>query len=356
MFLVVLTQKVDEEDAILGFFCRWLEGLARRVDRLGVIALERGRFRLPENTEVASLGREAGAGRFAMLAAFQKGLHRFMKHGPPDAVLAHMVPRYVLYALPQAAFHHVPLYLWYTHKGVDRYLRMAHPFVRRVFTASEESFRLPSRKKTVTGHGIDLGHFHPGGAGTPRRGIVSAGRIAPSKDPLTLVEAVARLKDRFPAERIETRIAGEPLLGSDRAYRDALSARVEALGLEEVVRFTGPLAHRAMPAFFRSAEILVNASRTGSVDKVVLEAMACGTPPLTCNEAFEPLFGDLAERLCFRRGDAADLAAKAASLLELPPAERAALTARLRGMVEADHDLERLLDRLVAEMGPPGDP
>lgn len=351
VFLVVVTQKVDEDDAILGFFTGWIEGLARRVDRLGVITLGRGAFTPPENVEVASLGRERGAGRAAMLAAFQRSLRRFMREGPPQALLAHMVPRYVLYALPQAALRRVPLYLWYTHKGVDTYLRMAHPFVRRVFTASEESFRLPSTKKVVTGHGIDTRRFHPGGQ-DERKGLVSAGRIAPSKDPLTLVEAVACLRERFPAERIETRIAGEPLLDADRAYREAVLGRVRALGLEEVVRFIGPLAHRDMPAFFRSAEITVNASRTGSVDKVVLEAMACGALPLTSNEAFLPLFGDLAARLCFRQGDAQDLADKAAALLGLDPSARKQLAGRLRALVVRDHDLEGLLDRLVEEMAP----
>jgi hypothetical protein len=80
----------------------------------------------------------------------------------------------------------------------------------------------------------------------------------------------------------------------------------------------------------RRARVMVNASRTGSIDKVVLEAMACGALPLTCNEAFVPLLGpELSARLTFRLGDPADLAAGVQRLLALPPGEAAALGARL---------------------------
>ena len=34
---------------------------------------------------------------------------------------------------------------------------------------------------------------------------------------------------------------------------------------------------------------MINMSNTGSIDKAVLEAMACGIPVITANEAFEPI-------------------------------------------------------------------
>ena len=46
----------------------------------------------------------------------------------------------------------------------------------------------------------------------------------------------------------------------------------------------------------RRARVLVNTSRTGSVDKVVLEAMASGTIPLTCNESFLSVFDEDLQR------------------------------------------------------------
>ncbi|HVQ25168.1 MAG TPA: glycosyltransferase, partial [Planctomycetota bacterium] len=105
-----------------------------------------------------------------------------------------------------------------------------------------------------------------------------------------------------------------------------------------------------MPAVMRRARVLVDASHTGSIDKVVLEAMASGTVPLTCNEAFAPLFGELADRLMYVRSQAGELAHKLTKLLSLSPAEHAALGERVRGLVLEHHDLAALVPRLVAEM------
>lgn len=58
MNLLVVTQKVNAEDAILGFFVQWIEGLARRVNRVFVLALETGPHELPDNVEVISLGKD----------------------------------------------------------------------------------------------------------------------------------------------------------------------------------------------------------------------------------------------------------------------------------------------------------
>ena len=108
-----------------------------------------------------------------------------------------------------------------------------------------------------------------------------------------------------------------------------------------------------IPAFYRDATLFLSASRTGSVDKVVLEAMAAGRPVVTCSEAFAPILaelGDDAERLLYRPGDAEDLARKIEALLAASPAERDALGARLRAIVARDHEVGALAERLVREM------
>ena len=124
-------------------------------------------------------------------------------------------------------------------------------------------------------------------------------------------------------------------------------------GLEEHVHLHGAVPYREVPALYRSSTLLVSASRTGSVDKVVLEAMACRRPVVTCNEAFPRLFADLgadAERLSFPPGDAEALAARVEALLDRPEGERAALGGRLRALVERDHEVDALMARLCAHM------
>src|SRR3989344_3255575 len=58
MRLLIVTQKVDRNDPILGFFHRWIEEFAKHCEQVTVIALGVGEYHLPQNIRVFSLGKE----------------------------------------------------------------------------------------------------------------------------------------------------------------------------------------------------------------------------------------------------------------------------------------------------------
>ena len=95
-------------------------------------------------------------------------------------------------------------FLWYTHAAVDTRLLRAVDAVEKVFTASSTSLRVDTEKRVVTGHGIDLDHFveRRGEDPAPERPVagpsrvLSIGRLTPSKDPLTVLEALALVRAR----------------------------------------------------------------------------------------------------------------------------------------------------------------
>ena len=62
---------------------------------------------------------------------------------------------------------------------------------------------------------------------------------------------------------------------------------------------------------------------------------------------------DEASRLCFVPRDSGDLAEKLRALLDMDPASRASLGARLRAIVARDHEVEALMARLVRLMERP---
>jgi glycosyltransferase involved in cell wall biosynthesis len=347
MHVVILTQVLDRQDAVLGFFHGWTEHFARHVERLTVMAQRVGRVELPAHVQVVPLGKDEGGGRGTMMKRVTQHLVALRDADRPDAIWAHMVPKLVLCAAPVALPRGIPIYLWYTHASVDWSLRAAVPFVKKVFTASAESFRLPLReeKLLITGHGIDCSHFGVGRGPRPVDALV-VGRIAPSKGQDEIIKALAHMQ---PIPRTE--IVGDILLEKDEVYRDRLLALVRMnpqLGVKLSMR--GAVPWPDIPALMRRARVLVDASHTGSIDKVVLEAMASGTVPLTCNEAFAPLFGELSDRLMYGRSQAGELAHKLTKLLSLSPEEHAALGEQVRGLVLAHHDLAALVPRLVAEM------
>ncbi len=57
MKLLAITQKVDQDDDILGFFHGWIEHISKHTDSLKVLALGKGKYNFDRDVEVASLGK-----------------------------------------------------------------------------------------------------------------------------------------------------------------------------------------------------------------------------------------------------------------------------------------------------------
>ena len=60
---LIITQIIDKDDPILGFFHRWVEEFAKHIDHIDVICLKKGEHTLPSNVSVYSLGKEGGESR-----------------------------------------------------------------------------------------------------------------------------------------------------------------------------------------------------------------------------------------------------------------------------------------------------
>lgn len=351
MRLLFLTQVIDADDAVLGFVPRWIQGLASRCERVRVVALEAGDVStLPANVDVRVVGRKGIVRRWLRYRAI---LREALERDRFDTVLAHMVPRYALVAARPARKSGARTYLWYTHAAVDKRLLKAVDTVEKVFTASRESLRVDTRKRVVTGHGIDLHHFdHRGEAPAQPTRILAVGRLTQSKDPATVVAAVSILVAR--GFDLHLDLVGGGLTVQDQSYMRSIREQIEVGGIAERVHMEGAVPYRDVPAWYRRATLVVNSSSTGSVDKVVLEAMAAARPVVSCNESIPAILADLGDErdlLQFAPKNASDLAAKLEHLLRMSPVQRDALGARLRAIVARDHDVERLMDRLVLEMG-----
>ena len=351
MKLLFLTQVLDRGDAVLGFVPRWVRGLAAHADEVRVIALEVGDTSdLPANVDWRELGRHGRVGRFLRYKSFLK---QALWRDGFDTVLSHMVPRYALVSDGPARRVGAGRYLWYTHAGIDVRLVKAVQKVEKVFTASEESLRVKTAKKVVTGHGIDLEHFDDAGAPAddPPR-LLSVGRLTPRKDPLTVVAALGLCVER--GLELELDLVGAGLTEGDQAYRLRVQEAIAERGLGERVHLHGARPYLEVPELYRRASVVINASLTGSLDKVCLEAMASRRPVVSCNDAAPALFAELgeeAEGCCFPAGDATALADRLQGLLERSGAERAELGEALRGIVARGHEVDQLMERLVREMG-----
>jgi len=270
MKLLIVTQTVDTEDPVLGFFVRWIEEFSKHCEKITVICLREGNHSFPDNVKVYEIGKAFSsrqkARKFISLA--------WKLRDEYDTVFVHMNPEYILAAGFLWRLMQKSIALWYTHKSVNLKLRIAVLFANKVFTASRESFRFHTKKLQVMGHGIDVEFFSPDPGITRENTILSVGRLSPTKRHDLAIRMAMR-------DGMELHIAGE---GPERQHLEILARELGAR-----VRFLGGINQSQLRDEYRRAAYLIHTSETGSLDKVVLEALACGLPVHTNDPALKML-------------------------------------------------------------------
>lgn len=337
MKLLMLTRKVDAQDARAGFAVSWVSALAAKCVRLHVIAWqESSAAGLPSNVTLESLSGSVLRKFFA--------LHRSMRMTirEVDGVFCHMNPEYTILAAPVAQWYKRRLVAWYTHRKVSFRRRLMELLADRIVTASPESFRRPysAKKVFVLGHGIDVAHFRPAeqahSGGTFK--IITVGRLSASKRIDVMVAALGKLQD----PSVELTVVGDAVLPVDTAYKKTVQERTK----DTRVSFIGWVPHRETAKLYQIADLFINLSDTGSVDKAVLEAMACGCPVLTSNEAFK---GIVPSDMFLEHADAASLAETIKRVKALPSETRLEQGLKLREIVVRDHGIEQLASRILKQ-------
>ncbi len=307
MRLLLITQTVDKNHTNLGFFHEWLVKLAARVETLTVICLGVGEYSLPSNVTVLSLGKEQGKSRIVYLWRLFSYLVRYRSRY--DRVFVHMNGEYIVLSGWWWWLTKKPIFLWYVHQSVTWKLRWAERFVERIFTASAESCRAPSQKIQIVGHGIDIARFTTPMNTRPSvtQGIrlLSVGRITPRKGVLVYLQALDFLQKVAPG-RFFLDIVGEAIQPVDFEYQAQLETFTREQGLQKQVTFLGGVKYADLPALYQSRHALLHASQTGSIDKVVLEALASGLTVFSSSDAYAQ-WPDFIIK--FKVGDGAELGA-----------------------------------------------
>jgi glycosyltransferase involved in cell wall biosynthesis len=230
-------------------------------------------------------------------------------------------------------------------------LRLAEKLSDKILTASKESFRLESEKVIVTNHGIDTKEFSPRDQGSREQNsitICSIGRISPRKDYETLINAANILVHEKKLSNIRFVVIGKEGTSDQKQYVQTITGMVEGYKLEPYFKFLGSIPHHKVAECHQRNDLFVNMRQTGGMDKAVLEAMACEVPTVICNTTFKPLLGPWVEQLLFEERNARDLAERLDGLIRLAPEERNTIGQHLRSVVIQEHDLGKLMDRIVS--------
>lgn len=320
MKLAIFTRRVDDYDSRSSFVTEWIRKIAKKVDYLYVVCIERGKYSLPKNVKVLYLG----SNKLSRMA-------RFLWKNPirrVDAVLCHMSPIYTIMFAPSAKWHKKALVMWYAHGIVSTKLKLAHKFADKVLTSSLDSFRIDTPKRKVIGHGIDTDKFVPKETDNKEPILLTVGRISPIKDLEDIIKTEHKLV-----------VIGAP---TDMDYY------LDVVRHGRNVEWVGGLPHNEVVEEIQNCDIFVSNSHTGSVDKACLEAMSCGKPILTSNEAIANILGDYKEQLTFKGSK--EFEEKVENLLSLSKEERKKIGRDLREIVVKNHNLDNFIDKLIEEL------
>ena len=154
---------------------------------------------------------------------------------------------------------------------VPRSLRSA----ARILTGSEwtkadlvRRYRLDSARVVVTPYGVDRA-FSPDGP-RPEGGpyLLFVGALRSRKDPVTALEALARLPS-------DMRLV---MIGPPKGETERVQATISRLNLERRVDVLGHVSQAELTAYYRGAQCFVLPSLYEGFGLPVVEAMASGTP------------------------------------------------------------------------------
>jgi glycosyltransferase involved in cell wall biosynthesis len=162
----------------------------------------------------------------------------------------------------------------------------------QVFSVSESLRQLlichgaSPQKIEVVGNGVDPDRFIPQDRISCRNALdiptaahvlVSVGGLVPRKGFHRIIEVLPQIREHYP-ELIFLVVGGASAEGNNR---QELEEQVQALGLQDNVRFLGPRRPDELSAILSAADVFVLATSNEGWANVFLEAMACGLPVIT---------------------------------------------------------------------------
>lgn len=273
MKLLIITQAVDTEDPVLGFFVRWIDELSKQFEQIEVICLKEGDHLLSKNVQVHSLGKEFGTTskgvyvwRFLVLVWKLRNKH--------DAVFVHMNQEYILIAGWIWKLLSKRVYLWRNHYAGSWMTDIVAFFCTKIFCTSTHSFTAKYKKTVFMPVGVDTSRFFPDEhIQRIPHSILFLSRISPSKHPEILINALALLAQENIAFSAD--FYGSPLQ-KDEVYYEGLKEKVRILNLENRISFYSGVPNSQTVDIYRAHEIFINTSPSGMLDKTIFEAAASG--------------------------------------------------------------------------------
>jgi len=288
--LLVVNFEMDRLSRTVAWSQQVVNLLAKSCEVVVVLTSRVGHYDPPPNVHVEAMPfprlMAVPGLRLAVIGLANWQAYRLARRYRFDVCFVHMAVGWAYYLRPCLSLLRLPVLAWYAHGTISPELQRAHRAATRIITSTPEGFRIPSDKVRVIGQGVDTDIFDLPALAAERNDVLAVTRISPRKRIELLIEVMQYLRDLPGGSPLRLRIIGATITREDQYYEIELRERVWRLGLQDRVEFVGFVPQSYIPVYYRRAFLHLNVSETGSMDKTVVEALACGCPVLTSNEAF----------------------------------------------------------------------
>ena len=343
MRILIITQKVDINDPILGFFHSWINKFAPHFEKVSVICLEKGEINLPNNVKVYSLGKEAGKSKLKYVSRFFRYILGLAREY--DTVFVHMNQEYMLMGGWFWRLTRKKIIFWRNHPKGNLLTRVASHLANTVLCTSKFAFVARYKKTQLMPVGIDTHIFGSQNSNKRERDrgrILSIGRVSPIKNIDLMIETIRILHDRKVSCKFD--IVGSPVNPEDSDYRDKLVRDAQDLVESGVINFLPAVPHHETPELYAQHEVFLNLTPTGSLDKTIFEAAVSGTIPVVTNLSLQ---GEIDPRLIVREASPQLIANCVELILDLKEDEKDALRKKLASNVLEHQSNNALTTKLV---------
>jgi len=332
----MITPRVDPEDSAFGSAYFWIKELAKYLDNLYVITIQKANLDLPKNVQVFEI---QAKNKFLKVLNFYKFSFRIFKKGI-DIIFPHMYLEFTFLIYPIAKLYGQPIIIWYAHSHVDLKLKLINLMANRIVTSTKNACRIKSEKIRLIGQGINTDFFKPSQEKKRKTKILlTLGRISPVKNLGDLIKAMQFVKN---AKLI---IVGDPTnRESDKIYLNKLKKLVKNLKLDNV-EFHGGVNFSETLNYYQNADLFVHGCNSG-LDRASLEAMSVGLPIITCSKSHKEFLKTFPLAI-FEEHNIEELATKIKKILEMQDKERINFGNEMREIILKRHNVERLVQNLL---------
>ncbi|MDP3965867.1 MAG: glycosyltransferase family 4 protein [bacterium] len=262
--------------------------------------------------------------------------------GEYDSVLVHMNQEYVLLGGKFWWLLGKRIILWRNHKMGSLWTHIAGLFAHKVCYTSPSAYVSSFRNAVKMPIGIDTDFFKPKGTADPRS-LLFLGRLDAVKNPDVFLRAMDILRRDGNAAHAD--VYGDPTPGREDFARK-LKADFASL---KRVSFHAAVRNSDTPALYNAHAIYVNLTPSGSFDKTIGEAMACGSVVVVANDAVRDA---VPPAFLVDVQSVESVAAGLRAALALSDGKRKELASQMREYVVQEHSLALLASRLFALYNP----